>query len=63
MTRSARLRAFAVLLVGVIAIGASCTLLLPTQDLIKDCKAADECDDGFECKDNACLPVDEAVSG
>jgi hypothetical protein len=36
----------------------ACTLLLPTDDLIKPCVDSSECDEGFECEENACLPVD-----
>lgn len=37
----------------------ACTLLLPTEELIKPCVADEECDPGFECLENACLPLDE----
>ena len=43
------------------ALGAltACTLLLPTEELIKPCVADEECEPGFECLENACLPLDE----
>ena len=47
-----------VLLATVVALG-SCTLLLPTGELIKPCTEQADCDDGFLCEDEACLPEDE----
>ena len=35
-----------------------CTLLLPTNEIIKPCTVPEDCDDGFVCEDNACLPED-----
>ncbi len=35
-----------------------CTLLLPTNELITPCTVQDDCEDGFVCEDNACLPED-----
>ena len=49
-------------LVAVVA-ASSCTLLLPTNTLIKPCTEAGACDDGFVCEQNACLPEDEDDSG
>ncbi len=46
-------------LVAVVAALGSCTLLLPTGELIKPCVEQAECDDGFICQDEACLPEDE----
>ncbi|MDP2339381.1 MAG: hypothetical protein Q8O67_00375 [Deltaproteobacteria bacterium] len=39
--------------------GGGCTLLLPTGELIKPCVEQADCDDGFLCEDEACLPEDE----
>jgi hypothetical protein len=48
----------------VVAMGlGGCTLLLPTGDLIKPCVEQAECDDGFVCQDEACLPEDDAEAG
>ena len=54
-------RAFALVVAAslVAVVAAGCTLLLPTQDLIKPCTAQADCDDGFVCEDNACLPEDD----
>jgi hypothetical protein len=38
-----------------------CTLLLPTEELIKPCVDNGDCDEGFACEDNACLPLDDGV--
>lgn len=46
-------------LVAAVASFAACTLLLPTEELITPCVSDEECDEGFECLDNACLPLDE----
>lgn len=50
-------------LIGAAALGAGCTLLLDTESLVTPCTVDQECDDalgeGFECRENACLPVDE----
>jgi hypothetical protein len=40
---------------------AGCTLLLPTDELIVNCVESVDCDEGFECQDNACLPLDEEL--
>ncbi len=52
-----------VFLAGAAAVAAAvftgCTLLLPTQELIVPCVEQADCDDGFVCEDNACLPEDE----
>ena len=37
----------------------ACTLLLPTEELITPCVSDEECEAGFECLENACLPLDE----
>jgi hypothetical protein len=42
-----------------IAVLGGCTLLLPTDELIQPCTANEDCDEGFECQENACLPIDE----
>lgn len=42
-----------------VALLAGCTLLLPTQDLIVPCVEQADCDEGFICDDQACLPEDE----
>jgi hypothetical protein len=49
----------AVIVVGSLTVLTACTLLLPTEELIKPCVSDDECDEGFECLENACLPLDE----
>lgn len=42
---------------------ASCTLILDTEAIITACTVDQECDDelgpGYQCEENACLPVDE----
>lgn len=45
--------------IAVAALASSCTLLLPTEQLITPCVVNDDCGDGFECLENACLPIDE----
>ena len=44
----------------------SCTLLLPTEELIVPCVVDDDCleavGEGFECLENACLPIDEEAA-
>lgn len=45
--------------VVVIATLTACTLLLPTEELITPCVSDEDCGAGFECLDNACLPLDE----
>lgn len=54
-----------IIIIGALAIAAGCTLLLPTEQLIDPCVADEDCEAGFECLENACLPLDdgEAVSG
>jgi len=42
-----------------VALLAGCTLLLPTQDLIVPCVEQADCDEGFVCEDQACLPEDD----
>ncbi len=42
----------------VVVSGSACTLLLPTNELIKPCTEQADCDAGFVCEDNACLPED-----
>ena len=44
-----------------LALASGCTLLLPTEQLITPCVVNDDCGDGFECLENACLPIDENV--
>ncbi len=60
MSRLVRVAAVAA---AVIAAAGGCTLLLPTDELITPCTVQQDCDDalgaGFECKENACLPVDQ----
>lgn len=51
--------AFAVV---VIATFTACTLLLPTEELITPCVSDEDCGAGFECLDNACLPLDEEAN-
>lgn len=50
-------------LAAALAAGLGCTLVLDTESLITPCTVDQECDDalgeGFECRENACLPVDE----
>jgi hypothetical protein len=52
-----------VLATGVILASSSCTLLLPTDQLVVPCQSQADCDDkageGFVCEDNACLPEDD----
>lgn len=38
--------------------GSACTLLLPTNELITPCTEQADCEEGFVCEDNACLPED-----
>ena len=45
------------------ALGAGCTLLLPTDQIIKPCTADADCAAGFSCQDNACLPLDQGAEG
>jgi hypothetical protein len=45
-------------LVAVVA-ASSCTLLLPTSELIGDCTSQADCGEGFVCEQQACLPEDE----
>ena len=47
----------------VAAVASACTLLLNTKDVIQACTSSAECDDGFDCIDNACLPADEISEG
>jgi hypothetical protein len=42
---------------------AACTLILDTSSIIKPCTSGGQCDKGFACVDNACLPEDEAAEG
>lgn len=42
-----------------VAILSGCTLLLDTQGLITPCVEQADCEDGFVCDENACLPEDE----
>lgn len=51
------------LLLGALVEASGCTLILPTDTLIKPCTASVDCDSGFECRENACLPIDEDESG
>lgn len=51
------------LFAGIAAVVGGCTLLLPTAELIKPCVEQADCDDGFICQDEACLPEDEGVAG
>ncbi len=43
----------------VLVVGSGCTLLLPTNELIQDCVEQADCEDGFVCEENACLPEDQ----
>jgi hypothetical protein len=52
-----------VMLLVLVAATAACTLILNTKDVIKSCTSNAECDDDFECLENACLPIDEAGEG
>jgi hypothetical protein len=45
--------------VAALATLTACTLLLPTEELITPCVSDEECEAGFECLENACLPLDE----
>lgn len=55
-------RALRFALVSCVAVVAAafsgCTLILNTEDLITDCTAQEDCEEGFVCEDNACLPED-----
>ena len=48
-------------------LGAGCTLILDTEALITPCTVDQECDDalgeGYQCEENACLPVDVVDDG
>lgn len=37
---------------------AGCTLLLPTNELITPCTVQEDCEAGFVCENQACLPED-----
>ena len=52
-----------VVVVAAVAGLTGCTLLLPTGELIKPCTEQAECDEGFICQDEACLPEDETEVG
>ena len=43
---------------GVLGVG--CTLILPTDKIIKPCQLDGDCGPGFTCQQNACLPADTA---
>lgn len=43
----------------IVVAGSACTLLLPTNELITPCTEQAQCEEGFVCEDNACLPVDQ----
>lgn len=49
-------------LLGAVALAmaalSGCTLLLPTNELITPCTEQADCESGFVCEDNACLPED-----
>jgi hypothetical protein len=51
------------LVVALLACLGACTLLLPTEKLIDPCVADEDCAEGFECLENACLPFDDAAGG
>ena len=53
-----RVTALVFTFLGVAGIG--CTLLLPTNEIIQPCTNNEECEDGFICDQNACLPEDSA---
>lgn len=53
---------FVLVLALALAAGFGCTLLLATDELIVPCTSSAECDEGLECRENACLPVDEDES-
>ena len=59
------MKLFIAMVGALVALCGGCTLLLPTEELIVPCVADDDCEAGFECLENACLPLDdgEAVSG
>jgi hypothetical protein len=53
-------------ILAALAAVSGCTLLLPTEELIVPCVVDQDCidaglEEGFECLDNACLPIDEEV--
>ncbi|MBM4282414.1 MAG: hypothetical protein FJ137_17225 [Deltaproteobacteria bacterium] len=62
-----RLAPLAIASCVVVAVLGSCTLLLPTDQLIVPCQSQADCDenagDNFICEDNACLPEDDGASG
>jgi hypothetical protein len=41
-----------------VLLASSCTLLLPTEEIIIECTVPEECGEGFLCEENACLPAD-----
>lgn len=51
-----------VAILALTVIAAGCTLLLPTEQLIIPCVADEDCEAGFECLENACLPLDDGES-
>jgi hypothetical protein len=57
------IRPVVAIVVAVVASVSSCTLLLPTDQLITPCTNQAECDEalgeGFVCEEQACLPEDE----
>lgn len=42
-----------------VTLATGCTLILDTSEIIAPCAAEDDCDKGFSCVDNACLPDDD----
>jgi len=52
------MRVATALIAVVVVAGSACTLLLPTNELITPCTEQEQCEDGFVCEDNACLPID-----
>ena len=56
------MRALTVIAALLASLAGGCTLLLPTDELIKACVVDEDCDKGFECKENACLPIDEVAA-
>jgi hypothetical protein len=51
----------AVVAIAAVVAGLSgCTLVLQTDQLIKPCSSPADCDKGFICQENSCLPADDA---
>jgi hypothetical protein len=61
--KSARVSVVVLAGLAAVALGASCTLILDTEGLIKNCVSQDDCDPGFVCERDACLPEDDGSGG